>query len=102
MQSALAVLLVLAACGGRPPPDPVPAGQPAIPAFLTDGIEIGPDGRCFATDITPAVIETVTAQVLDRPAIIASDGTVTSPAAYRTVTRQEITRERSEISFETL
>jgi hypothetical protein len=102
ISSALAALLALAACGGSSPPDPVPAGQPAIPAFLTDGIEIGPDGRCFATDISPAIIETVTAQVLDRPAVIAPDGTVASPAAYRTVTRQEITRERSEITFETL
>jgi hypothetical protein len=97
------VLLWLAACGGSaPPPDAVPSGAPAIPAFLTDGIEIGTDGRCFATDTTPAVIETVTAQVLDRPAEIAPDGTVTAPAAYRTVTRQEITRERTEVSFETL
>jgi hypothetical protein len=73
-----------------------------IPTFLTDGIEIAPDGRCLATDTAPAVIETVTAQVLDRPAVLTDDGTVLTPAAYRTVTRQEITRERAEITFETL
>jgi hypothetical protein len=93
-------LLWLAACTGQTPPPVEPTSN--IPAFLTDGIEIGTDGRCQATDTTPAVIETVTEQVLDRPAVIDPDGTVISPAAYRTVTRQEITRERSEITFETL
>lgn len=92
---AIAAALMLAACAAPPPP------APDIPAFLTAGIRIGPGGTCFATDTTPAVIETVTEQVIDRPAVLGADGSVVTPASVRTVTRQEITRERSEISFET-
>jgi hypothetical protein len=92
-------LLALAGCGAPEPPAPATA---TVPTFISDEIEIGQDGRCFATDTMPAVIQTVTAQVLDRPAVTAPDGTILSPAAYRTVTRQEITREREEVTFETL
>jgi len=56
---------------------------------------------CFARTTTPALIETVTHQVMVQPAIVRGDGTVESPAAFRTVTRQEILRERREVEFET-
>ena len=36
-----------------------------------------------------------------QPAIVRSDGSVDSPAAFRTVTRQQILRERREVEFET-
>lgn len=96
---AIALAVLLSGCAASPPPPPAGA---VIPAFITDELQIGPDGLCYATDTTPAVIETVTAQVLDQPAVLAADGTVVTPASYRTVTRQEITRERTEIRFETL
>lgn len=91
--------VLLSGCAASPPPPPAGA---VIPAFITDELQIGPDGLCYATDTTPAVIETVTAQVQDQPAVLAADGTVVTPASYRTVTRQAITRERTEIRFETL
>ena len=81
---------------------PQPAEVDVVPAFISAEIESREDGRCFGRDITPAVIETVTAQVLDRPAVLAEDGTVLTPAAYRSVIRQEIARERQEVAFETL
>ncbi len=56
---------------------------------------------CYAQDVTPAIIETVTEQVLVQPPEIASDGTVRAPAIFRTDTRQAIVRERREIWFET-
>ncbi|MCF2870154.1 peptidoglycan-binding protein [Octadecabacter sp. G9-8] len=59
------------------------------------------DGTCFARATTPAIIETVTEQVLVQPAVVRSDGSVQSPAAFRTVTRQQILRERREVEFET-
>ncbi len=65
-------------------------------------IEIGEDGRCYGRDIQPAVIETVTAQELASPEVRAEDGTLVTPASYRTVTRQNIARERQELRFETL
>jgi peptidoglycan hydrolase-like protein with peptidoglycan-binding domain len=64
----------------------------------------GPPGAapdsCWGRDVTPAVIETVTEQVMLQPAEIASDGTVLAPAVFKTETRQRITRERTEIWFE--
>jgi hypothetical protein len=90
---------LLAACAA---PAPSPGPVPAVPAFIAAEIETGPDGRCYGRDISPAVLETVTAQVLETPAVLAEDGTVLSPAVYRTVTRQQIVRERQELAFETL
>lgn len=57
---------------------------------------------CYARYSTPAIIETVTEQVLVQPPQIAADGTVSYPAVYRTETRQNIVRERRELWFETL
>lgn len=94
--SALLVL-TLSACAANPPAVP-----DLVPTFMAAQIESDSDGRCFGRDITPAVIETVTAQVLDSPAVISEDGSVASPASYRSEITQQITRERQEVAFETL
>ena len=86
----IAGALALAACVA-------PANVPDETPITTDGA-----GRCFAQETTPAVIETVTEQIIVQPAVLDSDGTVRSPAAFRTVTRQRILRERREVEFETL
>lgn len=57
---------------------------------------------CYGRHVTPAIIETVTEQVLVQPPQIDASGRVTYPAVYRTETRQEIVRERKELWFETL
>lgn len=57
---------------------------------------------CFARHVRPAIIETVTEQVLVQPPQIGAGGAVTYPAVYRSETRQEIVRERKELWFETL
>ncbi len=44
----------LAGCG-------VQAPDSGLPSFMTAEIETGDDGRCYGRDITPAVIQTVTA-----------------------------------------
>lgn len=54
----------------------------------------GPDGACWASDETPAVIETVTEQ-------IAEAATDKTDAGYRTETRQEIVQPREKIWFRT-
>lgn len=84
----------------------------AAPDAVTrsDGQAIGPltrpavvsaeTGTCFARDTTPALFETVTEQIMVQPAIVRSDGSVEQPAAFRTVTRQRILRERREVEFE--
>jgi len=58
--------------------------------------------RCFATETTPAIIETTTADILVSPAKIDSGGQVEQPAVFRTVSTQKITHERQAIRFETL
>jgi hypothetical protein len=58
-------------------------------------------GTCWSKRTEPAVIETVTQQNLVQPAEILDDGTVISPALYRTETLQRIVRERRETWFET-
>ena len=89
---------LLAACGTQP----APVAAPNVPSFIAAEIEAGEDGRCYGRDITPAIIETVTEQVLVAEAAYNDDGTLFRPATYQSVIRQQITREREEVAFETL
>lgn len=73
-----------------------------LPSFDSQEIEYDADGHCYGRDITPAIIETVTEQVMVQAPIISTGGEVLSPAVFRTVTRQQIVRERSEVLFETI
>ncbi|GHG90737.1 peptidoglycan-binding domain-containing protein [Pseudodonghicola xiamenensis] len=57
-------------------------------------------GSCWGKYVSPAVIETVTEQIVARPAKIDKDGTVLRPAVYKTATTQKIVRERAEMWFE--
>lgn len=59
-------------------------------------------GTCYANDVTPAVIDTVTEQVMLKPAERAQDGTVLTPALFETQTRQVIVKERREQRFAAL
>lgn len=78
-----------------------PATQDTIGPLERPAVVDAIVGTCFARATTPAIIETVTEQVMVQPAVVRSDGTVDSPAAFRTVTRQRIERERREVEFET-
>jgi hypothetical protein len=89
--------LALSACGDRAA---LTFDNP--PAFAAPLVERDADGGCYGRDVTPAQIQTVTEQVMVQPASVTSDGTILSPAAFRTVTRQQITRERREVLFETI
>ena len=100
----LALLIALAACNSA---ENDPAAGPALPQIIriTERTQNGPEGAkegaCYGRDITPAVIETVTEQVIATPAVLADDGTVQTPASYRTETHQRIVEERREIWVET-
>ncbi|MEY8096157.1 peptidoglycan-binding protein [Falsihalocynthiibacter sp. S25ZX9] len=59
------------------------------------------EGSCWARDETPATIQTTTEKFLVEPEEVDASGTITKPAIYRVETRQEITRQRDEIWFET-
>lgn len=59
-----------------------------------------PQDTCWETHVIPAVIETVTEQVMVEPAGKGMDGTVKHPTTYRTETRQAIVRQRKTTWFE--
>jgi hypothetical protein len=56
---------------------------------------------CYGREVTPAVIETVTEQVMLQPPQISSTGEVREPGVFVTETRQRIVEERRELWFET-
>lgn len=91
----------LTACVIDPPELVATLREPEV-AYLTQTAPPGAaPGTCWGKHVTPALIETVTEQVLIQPAEVLSDGTVRNPAIYRTETRQQILRERRETWFET-
>ncbi len=101
--AALAALFLLPACGGDTGlPDVTQLYEPE--PIRTRGV--GPPGAdpdsCYGKDASPAVIETVTHQVMMQPAEIAADGAVLYPAVYKTETVQEIVEPRRELWFETI
>lgn len=94
------LVLLLAGCAGAGLPDVARLGEPA-PVKTRATPPPGSDpNACYGQDATPAVVETVTEQIMLQPAQIDVDGTVTYPAIYKTETRQAIVRERRELWFE--
>jgi hypothetical protein len=92
----LAFCIVATACQMAPQTDDI------IRAKEAPSAPPGADpNACFGRHTTPAIVETVTEQVLVQPPQINADGSVSYPATYRTETRQEIVRERKELWFET-
>jgi hypothetical protein len=91
--------LALLACAPQ-----IPVSAPKTLDLADEAIQLsgegpppGPEGRCWAHDITPAQFETTTEQTLTSPEQRAADGTVTAPATYKTVSRVRVVRERREI-----
>lgn len=96
--TALAALALLISCGSGVAPQ-----EDAFRELLFTGSDAppwAPPDTCWGRNLTPAVVETVTEQIVVRPAEIGADGTVLQPASYRTETRQDIVRERREDWFE--
>ena len=98
--SVLTLCGVLAACAG---PQVAP---PSRANFADDLIRLAipgpPDpvaGICWASDVTPAVIETITEQVQVSPEIRAEDGTRTAAASFRSEMRQKMVQDREEVWF---
>lgn len=106
--SAIRALWAVALAGLAACADPQDAGDGGtritVPDFASAQIAPPPGASpdtCWARDVAPAQIETVTRQIEVAPARLAENGTVLSPARYRTETAQAITRERQELIFET-
>ena len=92
-------LAIVAGCGM---PLPVPGvGEPDIIQIHSTPPPGSPPGACWGQEASPAVVETVTEQILLQPAQVRSDGTVEVPGVYKTETRQRIVKERRELWFRT-
>jgi len=88
---------LIAACGA-----PLPGtGEPDVVRTLAEAPPGAAPGTCWGKITTPAIIETVTDQILLQPAEVLDDGTVVAPAVYKTETRQAIVQERRTTWFET-
>ncbi|WP_226779181.1 peptidoglycan-binding domain-containing protein [Oceaniglobus trochenteri] len=81
--------------------------RPDVSRFLEPELSasdrpVGSDpNACYSQDVTPALIETVTEQVVEQPPELSKDGTLRRPATYRTVTEARIVKDRSDIWFQT-
>ncbi|WP_010141767.1 peptidoglycan-binding domain-containing protein [Oceanicola sp. S124] len=90
--------LMLTGCAAELPDFPA-LGTPEITRLYARPPPGSDPSQCWGKEVQPAVVETVTAQILMQPAEVHSDGRVTQPAIYKTETRQEIIRERRELWF---
>jgi len=102
--AVLLALPLLAGCTGGGPAAPGTADL-SKGVIRVAGTETPPPpsrpGRCWTTDITPAVIETVSEQVVVTPAVTDAAGAVVTPATYATSTHQRILRDRQAIHIRT-
>ncbi|MCA0922066.1 peptidoglycan-binding domain-containing protein [Pseudooceanicola nanhaiensis] len=96
--AVLALLCATSACTGIPVPG---LGEPEVTQVRSEAPPGAPEGSCWNRDFTPAVIETVTEQVLATPEVRGADGSVIQPAGYRSEVRQTIVQERHEVWFRT-
>lgn len=95
------LISVVVACSDVPVPDVQALREPDL-VFMTQVAPPGAaPGSCWGKTTQPAILETVTEQVMLQPAEVSSDGTVLNPAIYKTETQQRILRERKETWFET-
>jgi hypothetical protein len=99
----LCLLLALAGCEQGIPAAPV------LPDSLQSELitKRGPtppstgDGQCWADDVIPAIIETVTQQVLVRPEKRDANGMVIKAAVFQTEAAQRIVQDRRAVWFRT-
>jgi hypothetical protein len=97
---ALLLALALAACVQPGTPDVPSRGDFSAELVVRSdpGPPPGPEGACWQADVRPAVIETVTDQVLLQPETVAEDGSVI-PAVYGSKTHQRIVEDRATVWF---
>ncbi len=91
--------LTLAACTAPAGP-PAPGHETILITTPGEGPPDARPGACYGKDVTPAVVEVVTEQVLVEPAQFSDDGTIIKPATYQTSTHQAIVEPRKEFFFE--
>jgi len=104
MYRILPILLVLGlgACQTIPTqPGALPDLRADVAPRRGDTPPTNPPEACWASDTLPAVIESVTEQILVEPERLGADGSVIRPAVFRTETRQKIVSDRSDVWIRT-
>jgi hypothetical protein len=96
----LSVALTLAACTASAPGPGTNDLSTALVARDSNTPPAQPPGACWAETATPAVFETMTEQVRDRPERRAPDGTMIAAATFRTETRQALVADRQDFWFQ--
>lgn len=102
---SLALVLALSGCGTTGIPDRpavsaiIPAGNLLAGELVRSGRPVTGAGECWAGDLIPAVIETVTEQIEIAPARPASGGKPAVPASYQSRVQQRILSDRSDVWF---
>jgi len=100
--------LILTACQQVPAPISKPVGEAEVIVTRTKAPKKD-SNQCWGSDITPALVETVTERVMVSPAktvtVPSTDGaptyqTVQKPAVYKDQARQKIIKARQELWFE--
>lgn len=98
----LTALLMAAACQPATVDPVLPRNDLSAELIRLEGTrppEDGPPGACWDKYTLPTVIETVTDQVLVTPSERGPDGTVITPAVFRTESSQQIVQERGQVWF---
>lgn len=104
MRSVTYALAAAVALSGCTPTNPHGGGtfrEPNKIKIFRQGPEDAAKGTCWGKDESPAVVETVQVQVVERPAQLDAQGRVTQPARLRTETHQRIVQSREAVWFET-
>lgn len=99
---ALSFCAVTSACTLATPNTQGSFREPDQIAIFTTGPEGAAKGSCWGKDETQAVVETITRQVLVKPAVTDASGSISQPAVYETQTTQRIVHDREAIWFEAL
>lgn len=96
----LALALILGGCTGAKVEAPREAllGREVV-RLKGDGPPPSPKGECWASSVTPAVIETVTEQVVVTEEVRDATGAVVTPASFRTKTSQRMVQDREAVWF---
>jgi len=96
----LATSLALTGCNLPTPNGGGTFREPNQIKIFRAGPESASEGTCWGKDESPAVVETVTVQVVESPARVDDTGRVIQPARLRTEQRQRIVQSREAVWFE--
>lgn len=92
--------MLLAGCQSAGVSGPRSAGfEDELVRLKGDGPPKAREGECWASSITPAIIETVTEQVAVTEEVRDETGAVVVPATYQTQTHQRMVQDREEVWF---